>query len=66
MIGLAGIGHIPIRMYEPLQRYIIYCRYYTFRCEVPSNSTEEARMQLLVSWIIDHPNAVAEEEVICI
>ncbi|XP_064390094.1 probable E3 ubiquitin-protein ligase HERC1 isoform X2 [Halichondria panicea] len=32
------------------------------RCEVPSNSTEEARMQLLVSWIIDHPNAVAEEE----
>ncbi len=23
-------------------------------------------MQLLVSWIIDHPNAVAEEEVICI
>ncbi len=44
----------------------MYCRYYTFRCEVPSNSTEEARMQLLVSWIIDHPNAVAEEEVICI
>ena len=34
------------------------------RCEVPPDSSEQARMHLLVSWIIDHPNALVEEEVI--
>ena len=33
------------------------------RCEIPPNTGEESRMQLLVSWIIDHPDAVSEEEV---
>lgn len=32
-------------------------------CEVPENTEEQARMQLLIGWIIDHPNAVLDEEV---
>ena len=33
------------------------------RCEVPPDSTEEVRTQLIVNWIFEHPNAVSEEEV---
>jgi len=36
-----------------------------YRCEIPANSGAGPRMQLLVSWIIDNPNAVTEEEVGC-
>ncbi len=36
----------------------MYCR-----CEVPEGTEEQARLQLLVSWIIDHPDAIMEDEV---
>ena len=32
------------------------------RCEIPANTSEQAQMNLLVTWIIDNPDAVLEEE----
>ena len=46
-----------------ITHHIIHTLPLTIRCEVPAGTREEARMQLIVSWIIDHPNAVSEEEV---
>ena len=33
------------------------------RCEIPENTTDQSRMQLLVSWIIENPLTAEEEEV---
>lgn len=30
------------------------------RCEVPPDTSEQARLQLLVDWILSHPGAVEE------
>lgn len=30
------------------------------RCEVPEDTSEQARLQLLVDWILAHPDAVEE------
>ena len=34
--------------------------YFPFRCEVPQDTSEQARLQLLVDWILSHPGAVEE------
>jgi hypothetical protein len=42
---------------------ILYEFQFASRCEIPEGTQEEAKLQLLVSWIIDNPAAVADEEV---
>ena len=39
------------------------CGGYVHRCEVPEGTEEQARLQLLVSWIIDHPDDLIDDEV---